>query len=145
MPYGVTLTEDIFWLSQLGLRFLCVWAAPDSLIILEESLGCTSKPGGQMPWLRRYPISSRKQRESLQHASNMKAWGLNGTGFHSGQRALEPRGSDGGADEHSHVQLPSKRVHHDATPVSDFDQSFEQLPIPSLGGDPQLDSRKPGG
>ncbi len=30
-------------------------------------------------------------------------------------------------------------------PVCDFDKPFEQLPIPSLGGDPQLDSRKPGG
>ena len=77
--------------------------------------------------------------------SNMKAWRLNGNGFHSGQCALEPRRSDGGADEHSHFQLPSKSVHHDATPVSDFDQLFEQLPIASLGGDPQLDSCKPGG
>src|SRR5271154_5570904 len=83
--------------------------------------------------------------KSVPYASNMKAWGLNGTGFHSGQRALNRGGSDGGAHKHPHVQFPAKSVHHDATPVSDFDQPFEQLPIPSLGGDPQLDSCKPGG
>src|ERR1700746_367915 len=83
--------------------------------------------------------------KSVPCASNMKAWGLKGTGFHSGQRALEPRRSDGGADEHSHFQLPSKCVHHDAAPVGDFDQPFEQLPIPPLGGNPQLDSPETGG
>src|SRR5271167_4185307 len=83
--------------------------------------------------------------KSVPYASNIKAWGLNGTGFHSGQRAREQRRSDGGADEHAHVQFPSERVHHDATSVSDFDQFFEQFPVPSLGGHAQLDSRKPGG
>src|SRR5579862_5059383 len=60
--------------------------------------------------------------KSVPYASNMKAWGLKGIGFHSGQRSLEPRRSDGGTDEHSHSQLPSECVHHDAAPVGDFDQ-----------------------
>src|SRR6202050_5642768 len=72
--------------------------------------------------------------KSVPYASNMKAWGLNGTGFQSGQRALEPRRSDGGAEEHSRIQLPSKCVHQDAAPVSDFDQPLKQLPIATFSG-----------
>src|SRR5271169_3183162 len=106
----------------------------------------SSERACRSPWmLARSRWTTEWTSKSVPYASNMKALGLNGTGFHSGQCALEPRRSDGGADEHAHGQFPSERVHHDATSVSDFDQFFEQFPIPSLRGHPQLDSTKPGG
>src|SRR5580700_8992633 len=83
--------------------------------------------------------------KSVPYPSNITAWGFDSTGFHGGHRSMEPKNLDGRADEHAHVELASECVHHNATPVSNFDQPFEQHPIPSLGGDPQLDSRKPGG
>ena len=58
---------------------------------------------------------------------------------------MEPKNLDRGADEHAHVELASECVHHDATPVGDRNQMLNQLSIASLRGNPQLDSREPGG
>src|SRR5690242_9787622 len=46
---------------------------------------------------------------------------------------------DSRIDSNLQIQLATERVHHDASPLSDFHQLFEQLPVGTFRGNAKLD------